>query len=104
QAEHDPDARAILITWSRRLAERVVAAVAACSARPPIVRQGLKANGAVIVATNADQAMSLASRFAPEHLVLNREALAKRPITAGAVFIGPYRAQAAGPHRAGPPT
>ena len=101
QAEHDPDARAILITWSRRLAERVVAAVADRSTRRPIVRKALQANGAVIVATSADEAMSLAGRFAPEHLVLDREALAKRPITAGAVFIGSYSAQAAGDYATG---
>jgi len=45
--------------------------------------------------------MTLANRFAPEHLVLEREALAKRPITAGAVFIGPYTAQAAGDYATG---
>ena len=101
QAEHDPDARAILITWSRLLAERVATAVATRSAGRDIVRKALAANGAVIVARHADQAMALASRFAPEHLVLDREALAKRPITAGAVFIGPYTAQAAGDYATG---
>jgi len=101
QAEHDPDARAILITWSRLLAERVATAVATRSAGRDIVRKALTANGAVIVARHADQAMALASRFAPEHLVLDREALAKRPITAGAVFIGPYTAQAAGDYATG---
>jgi histidinol dehydrogenase len=45
--------------------------------------------------------MVLANRFAPEHLVLDREALAKRPLTAGAVFIGPYTAQAAGDYATG---
>jgi len=101
QAEHDPDARAILITWSRLLAERVATAVATRSAGRDIVRKALTANGAVIVARHADQAMALASRFAPEHLVLDREALAKRPLTAGAVFIGPYSAQAAGDYATG---
>jgi len=101
QAEHDPDARAILITWSRLLAERVATAVATRSTGRDLVRKALTANGAVIVARHADQAMALACRFAPEHLVLDREALAKRPITAGAVFIGPYTAQAAGDYATG---
>jgi histidinol dehydrogenase len=101
QAEHDPDARAILITWSQRLADRVVTAVADRSARRAIVRKALTANGAVILARNAQEAMTLANRFAPEHLVLDREALSKRPITAGAVFIGPYSAQAAGDYATG---
>jgi histidinol dehydrogenase len=101
QAEHDPDARAILITWSRLLAARVATAVAARSAGRAVVQKALTANGAVILTRHADQAMALASRFAPEHLVLDREALAKRPITAGAVFIGPYTAQAAGDYATG---
>jgi histidinol dehydrogenase len=101
QAEHDPDARAILITWSRRLAARVVAAVAERSTGRAIVQQSLRANGAVIVARHAREAMSIANRFAPEHLVVDREALAKQPLTAGAVFIGPYTAQAAGDYATG---
>jgi histidinol dehydrogenase len=101
QAEHDPDARAIFITWSRPLAARVVKAVTARSAGRAIVKQSLAANGAVIIAGNADQAMTLANRFAPEHLVVDRESLARRPLTAGAVFIGPYTAQAAGDYATG---
>ena len=101
QTEHDPDARAIFITWSRLLAERVVNAVTQRSAGRDIVRQSLGANGAVIVARNANDAMALANRFAPEHLVVDREALARRPLTAGAVFIGPYTAQAAGDYATG---
>jgi len=101
QAEHDPDARAIFVTWSRALARQVVTAVARRSKGRSIVRQSLAGNGAVIVTGTADEAMTLASRFAPEHLVLENEALANRPITAGAVFIGPYTAQAAGDYATG---
>jgi len=101
QAEHDPDARGVLITWSRPLAARVVTAVSERSAGRAVVRKALTANGAVILARNADEAMALAARFAPEHLVLERESLAKRPITAGSVFIGPYSAQAAGDYAIG---
>ncbi len=101
QAEHDPDARAILITWSRLLAARVVKAVAARSAGRAIVERSLRANGAVIVTRGAKEAMALANRFAPEHLVVDREALARRPLVAGAVFIGAYTAQAAGDYATG---
>jgi len=101
QAEHDPDARAIFITWSRPLAQRVVKAVTRRSAGRDIVRQSLRTHGAVIVARNADEAMALANRFAPEHLVVDREGLTRRPLTAGAVFVGPYTAQAAGDYATG---
>jgi histidinol dehydrogenase len=101
QAEHDPDARAIFITWSRTLATRVAKSVAVRSAGRDVVLRSLRANGAVIITRSADEAMDLANRFAPEHLVLGREALARRPLTAGAVFIGPYTAQAAGDYATG---
>jgi len=101
QAEHDPDARAIFITWSRRLADRVVKSVADRSAGRALVCASLGANGAVILTRSANEAMALANRFAPEHLVVDREALARRPLTAGAVFIGPYSAQAAGDYATG---
>ena len=45
--------------------------------------------------------MALANRIAPEHLVVDRESLANRPLTAGAVFVGPYTAQAAGDYATG---
>ena len=101
QAEHDPDARAVLITWSRSLATRVTAAVARQSAGRAIVERALRANGAIVLVGTPAAAIALANRFAPEHLVLDRESLAARPITAGAVFIGPYTAQAAGDYATG---
>jgi histidinol dehydrogenase len=101
QAEHDPDARAIFITWSRPLAERVARAAADQAAGLEIADRALEENGAVIVTRSADEAMALVNRIAPEHLVLERESLARRPIVAGAVFIGPFTAQAAGDYATG---
>jgi len=101
QAEHDPDSRSIFITWSRLLARRVAKEVDERSRGRDIVERSLAANGAVIVARSSQAAMSLANRFAPEHLVVDREELTRRPITAGALFIGPYTAQAAGDYATG---
>jgi histidinol dehydrogenase len=101
QAEHDPDARSIFITWSRALASRVADSVARQEAGHDIVKRSLGAYGAAIVTRTADEAMALANRIAPEHLVVDREALARRSITAGAVFIGPFTAQAAGDYATG---
>ena len=101
QAEHDPDARSIFITWSRPLAARVERAVARRAAGRPIVERSLEAHGAVVVTRSADEAIALANRFAPEHLVVDRESLARHPLTAGAVFVGPFAAQAAGDYATG---
>jgi histidinol dehydrogenase len=101
QAEHDPDARAIFITWKRALAERVCAAVERSAAGRPIVAASLAANGAAILSRSLDEAIALANRIAPEHLVVDRETMARRPLTAGAVFVGPFTAQAAGDYATG---
>jgi histidinol dehydrogenase len=101
QAEHDPDARAIFITWKRPLAGRVAMAIERFASGRPIVEASLAANGAAIVTRTLDEAVALANRIAPEHLVVDREAIAKRRLTAGAVFVGPFTAQAAGDYATG---
>jgi histidinol dehydrogenase len=101
QAEHDLDARALFITWNRAFAARVRNEVGARARGREIVERSLAANGAIIVTRTADDAMALANRIAPEHLVVDRESLTRRPLTAGAVFVGPFSAQAAGDYATG---
>jgi histidinol dehydrogenase len=101
QAEHDPDARSIFITWSASLAARVSRVVARLAEGRDIVQQSLAANGVAIVTRSADEAMTIANSIAPEHLVVDRESLTQRPIVAGAVFVGPFTAQAAGDYATG---
>jgi histidinol dehydrogenase len=101
QAEHDPDARSILITWSRALAARVSRAVAAGAEGRDIAARSLDAHGAIVIARSPEEAIALANRLAPEHLVVDRESLTRRSLTAGAVFVGPYTAQAAGDYATG---
>jgi len=101
QAEHDPDARSIFITWNRSLAARVAKLVAANAADRDVVKRSLAAHGAAIVTKTPGEAMALANEIAPEHLVVDDEALIRQPITAGAVFVGPFTAQAAGDYATG---
>ena len=101
QGEHDPDARSILITWSRPFAERVEREVRKQAAGKPLVERSFAAHGSIVVAKSAREAVALANRLAPEHLVVDRESLTRQPLTAGAVFVGPYTAQAAGDYATG---
>ena len=101
QAEHDPEARSIFITWNRGLADRVVRAVARRATGRTVVQQSLASFGAIVLTRSAEQAMDLANRLAPEHLVVEKEEMIDRPIVAGAVFVGPYTAQAAGDYATG---
>jgi histidinol dehydrogenase len=101
QAEHDPDARAVLITPSRTLAARVARDVAAQLPADGPARASLRAHGGIIVATSAAEAMELANAAAPEHLVVDDDRLAAMMTCAGSVFVGPWSAQVAGDYAIG---
>jgi len=101
QAEHDPDARAILVTWSRAFAGRVAKAVSRRATARSVAGRSLARHGAIVVTPGAVEAIDVANRVAPEHLVVESEALTRRPLVAGAVFVGPYTAQAAGDYATG---
>src|SRR5581483_1857085 len=66
QAEHDPDARAVFITWNRRLAAAVAARAAADARSNAIARRSLASRGLVIIAPGEAEAMAIANRLAPE--------------------------------------
>src|SRR2546426_359912 len=83
------------------LADKVARAVASQQTGRAIAERSLSANGAIVVTRSDRDAIELANRLAPEHLVVDREALIRRPIVAGAVFVGPYSAQAAGDYASG---
>jgi len=101
QAEHDPEARSVLITWKKGFADRVSGHVDRLARGRDIVTRSLAAHGAIILTRGADEAMALSNRFAPEHLVVESDALINRPIVAGAVFVGAHTAQAAGDYATG---
>ncbi len=101
QAEHDPDARAVLITPSRTLAARVARDVAAQIPANGPARASLRAHGGIIVTTSAAEAMELANAAAPEHLVVDDNRLAAMMTCAGSVFVGPWSAQVAGDYAIG---
>jgi histidinol dehydrogenase len=101
QAEHDPDARSVFITWKRPFARRVSAIVDRIAKGREIVLRSLADHGAIVIARDANEAMALSNRFAPEHLVVENDGLINRPVVAGAVFVGPHTAQAAGDYAIG---
>ena len=104
QAEHDPQARAILITPSRRLALSVAREVNAQLRSLPAgspAREALARFGGIILSLDAEEASALANRAAPEHLVCDDEKTAARVRCAGAIFIGAHTAQVAGDYAIG---
>ena len=101
QAEHDPDARAILLTPERPLARAVAAAVSAQLEEHPDAAPSIAAHGVAVVTSTLDEAVELANAIAPEHAVTDTLAVAHRVVRAGTVFAGPYGAQAAGDYATG---
>jgi histidinol dehydrogenase len=101
QAEHDPDARAVLITLRQRLAREVAAELLRQVPHDGPARASLAAHGGIIVARSAAEATALANRMAPEHLVVDDEEQAARIRCAGAIFVGQWAAQVAGDYAIG---
>jgi len=101
QAEHDPDARAVLITPRRTLAERVAAEVAARLPADGPARAALKSHGGIIVTRTTAEALVLANAAAAEHLVVDDERMAAKVRCAGSLFVGPWTAQVAGDYAIG---
>ena len=101
QAEHDPDARAVLITPSRRLADRVAAEVDTRTPTTGPARASLRAHGGIIVTKTVAEALDLANEAAAEHLVVESEAMASKIRRAGSLFVGGWSAQVAGDYAIG---
>lgn len=101
QAEHDPDARAVCITTSRRAAEAIAREVALQMPAEGPAAASLWKHGGIIVAGSMNEAVALANEAASEHLVVESDAVAARMRNAGAIFVGPWTAQVAGDYAIG---
>jgi histidinol dehydrogenase len=101
QAEHDPNARAILLTPSKRLARAVAAAVAEQLPADGPAAISLEQNGGIVVTRTLAEAVALCQRIAPEHVVCDDMDTAARLTIAGTVFVGDTTAQALGDYTTG---
>lgn len=109
QAEHGSgDERAILVTTSRELAEKVACEVESqlrSLPRREAVESVLSRHGAIVLAASIDEAIATVDRIAPEHLEVltrNAEEVAERVSNAGAIFVGPWSPVPVGDFYAGP--
>ena len=101
QAEHDPDARAVLITPSRALASQVASVIDRTMPTSGPAAESIRLHGGIIVTKSIKDAMALANDAAAEHLVVDDEKLASRVRSAGSVFVGSWSAQVAGDYAIG---
>jgi histidinol dehydrogenase len=108
QAEHDEDARSILVSPDGEFLERVMESISRLLPEMPradIIRDSLQGQGALIQVRDMDEAIEIANRVAPEHLelsVADPQSMAMRIRHAGAIFMGRYTAEVLGDYCAGP--
>ena len=108
QAEHDEDARSILVTPSRDLAARVrkeVERQVAALPRKEIIERSLAGQGMIIIVRDIEEAARVSDIIAPEHLSIQTEYPRKvfdMVRNAGAAMLGGMTSVAVGDYYAGP--
>ena len=101
QAEHDVDARAMLLTPSRALAKAVAGEVQRQLPSSGPAAEAWRRNGGIVVTRSLDEAIDLCERLAPEHVVCDNRRVAARLRRAGTIFVGRLSAQALGDYVTG---
>jgi histidinol dehydrogenase len=102
QAEHDPEALAILITSKLELALEVTLEVKRQAQHNEIAQQSLASQGFAFVTKTVEEAQALTNRLAPEHLTVDSGADLRWVKNAGSVFIGHHTPQSMGDYISGP--
>ena len=108
QAEHDEQARAILLCPDRSYLNSIESGIEKLIESQPrraTISQALCNHGALIEVADLREAIAISNRIAPEHLslaVADPEQLLSEKLYAGAVFLGPRAAQVLGDYCAGP--
>ncbi len=111
ESEHGPDSSAYIVTWSKRVAEEALKAIAEYWSKMSEKRAGFSqavlggAVGGVVLARDEDDALAFCNDYAPEHL----EVLAKEPFQylgrlkhAGEILLGEYSPTTLGNYVIGP--
>jgi histidinol dehydrogenase len=108
QAEHDELASSILITNSRKLADKVAKELdrqLSEIARKEIARKSIENYGAIIITKDIQDAVAISNSIAPEHLeIMTEKPMDLLPMikNAGAIFLGEWTPEALGDYSAGP--
>lgn len=108
QAEHDPQAQAILVTDTAEFADRVARSVESLLRTLPraeTARRSWERHGAIVLVPDLEAAAPVVDAVAPEHLELalsDPEPLLRRVRHAGAIFLGHFAPEAIGDYVAGP--
>lgn len=108
QLEHDPLARAVLVTTSKPVLDesmRELRELMLSTPRSEIVRCSSEEGAAFILSASLEEAMRFSNDYAPEHLLVLTSSpgeLLREVRSAGSVFLGPSSSVAFGDYCSGP--
>ena len=108
QLEHDPLARALLVTTSRHVMEatiRELRQMSLSARRRDIVERSSEEGAVFLLAGSVSEAMRFSNEYAPEHLLVDvssPKAALKNVKNAGSVFLGRSSSVAFGDYCSGP--
>ena len=102
QAEHDPEALAVLITANAELGTAVLKEVKMQAKHNGLAKQSLATHGAIFVTKTVAEAQELTNRLAFEHLSVDAASDVAWVQNAGSVFVGRFSPQSMGDYVSGP--
>ena len=105
QAEHDVDARPILVTCSEALADAVDEELTVQLESLPtaaVAREAIERRGLCVLCADETRAAQVCELLAPEHLEVMGAMRGEEPLRHGALFQGAYAAEVLGDYGAGP--
>ena len=107
QAEHDEEARVMLITTQKEAAAYVqnrLEEIVPTLPRTKIISKSLQNNGRIILAENVLEGIDILNSIAPEHaeILIKDLSLVSKIRNAGAIFIGRWSTETVGDYFAGP--
>jgi histidinol dehydrogenase len=108
QLEHDPMARAVLVSASEAVAAEAKTRLEKLVARTPrkaIASKAAERGAIFIIADSIEQAVEFSNEYAPEHLLIDSEnpkAVLGKVTSAGSVFLGRWSSVVFGDYCSGP--
>lgn len=106
QAEHGPDSQVFLISTDKTLLDKVQAEITtqlSVLPRKDLAEKSLN-NSKLIYVDFIKDAIDLANKYAPEHLIIsceNAENIGEQIINAGSIFLGNYSPESVGDYASG---
>jgi histidinol dehydrogenase len=102
QAEHDPEALAILVTSNLQLARKTVKEVQRQSSSNKIATQSIARHGYIFVTKSTNETETVTNRLAAEHLTVDQQSDLAWVHHAGSIFVGANTPQSMGDYISGP--